>query len=202
MTCCYKTLLELNAGFGPQTAIHRLNALSKPFRTGGLPIACHWTIRSSGACGYPSCVIAPLLPSLRKIPTIRTQILGASGHAGATAGREHLSRVCVEGRRGSHRIMGRLEGGERYVMAAELAVLAVEAVCSGMGADRHPCRRQPSVPTSFAVQAACGLDWSIHSEMNGVVLAWPARPFQKQAQGSICARFPRSYPHLLASEAG
>jgi short subunit dehydrogenase-like uncharacterized protein len=76
-------------------------------------------------------LIAPLLPTLLKIPTVRKRILGASGHAGTAAVREYVSRVCVEGGRGSHRIMGRLEGEEGYTMAAELAVLAVEAICSG-----------------------------------------------------------------------
>lgn len=76
-------------------------------------------------------VIAPLLPQLLKIPAIRKQMLAASGHAGSASDREPVSRVWVEGGRGERRIQARLEGGEGYALAADLAVEAVEALCAG-----------------------------------------------------------------------
>jgi short subunit dehydrogenase-like uncharacterized protein len=75
--------------------------------------------------------IAPLLPLLLQVPGVRKRILASSGHAAAATPREHISRVWVEGGRGARRAAGRLEGGEGYAMAADLAVLAVEAILSG-----------------------------------------------------------------------
>ena len=76
-------------------------------------------------------MIAPLLPVLLKIPFLRTQMLAASGHSGAAAVGEYTSRVWVEGGRGTRTATARLDAGEGYAIAAEIAVLAAEALCSG-----------------------------------------------------------------------
>lgn len=76
-------------------------------------------------------LMAPGLPALLKIPAFRDQILRSSGHSETVPSAAHTSRVWVEGGRGKLRITGHLERGEGYAMAAELAVLAVEAVCAG-----------------------------------------------------------------------
>jgi saccharopine dehydrogenase (NAD+, L-lysine-forming) len=76
-------------------------------------------------------VMAPLLPTLLKFPAVRNPMLAASGHAGVGAAQSRVSRVWVEGGRGARGVTGRLDGGEGYAMAAELAVLAVEALRAG-----------------------------------------------------------------------
>jgi saccharopine dehydrogenase (NAD+, L-lysine-forming) len=75
--------------------------------------------------------IAPLLPTLLKIPAMRRRMLGVSGHAAPSPARAHISRVWVEGGRGTRRATAHLEGGEGYAMAADLAVRAVESLGTG-----------------------------------------------------------------------
>jgi len=95
-------------------------------------------------------IMAPLLPTLLKIPAVRTKMLGASGHAGTARAQEHVSRAWVEGGRGRRRVTGRLEGGEGYAMAADLAVLAVEALCAG---EAPPGAHSPA--TAFGPDFIC-----------------------------------------------
>lgn len=74
-------------------------------------------------------LIAPLLPSLLRIPAVGRAMASAGGHAASsTPPAAYRSRIFVEGGRGARRVIGRLEGGEGYALAAELAVLAVEAM--------------------------------------------------------------------------
>jgi len=78
------------------------------------------------------CAVAPVLPTLLRVAPVRQSLVAAAGHAApAAAAPTPVSRVWVEGRRGSRGTLGLLEGGEGYAMTAELAVLAAEAVLSG-----------------------------------------------------------------------
>lgn len=72
-------------------------------------------------------IIAPLLPLLLRIPTVRRSMANAGGHAVASGEQTtHVSRVVVEGGKGEHRAAARLEAGEAYALAADIAVMAVD----------------------------------------------------------------------------
>jgi len=75
--------------------------------------------------------LSPIIPSLLKAGPIRRLMARIGGHSGAA--RENgtfTSRVWVEGERDGRRVLGRLEAGEGFALAAELAVLAVEALAA------------------------------------------------------------------------
>jgi short subunit dehydrogenase-like uncharacterized protein len=74
-------------------------------------------------------LIAPLLPALLKLSLVRKCIVAASGHsAGSNSCGNHISRVWVEGGKNKQKASALLEAGEGYALAAEIGVLAVEAL--------------------------------------------------------------------------
>lgn len=73
-------------------------------------------------------LIAPLLPLLLKLAPVRRAMASTGGHAAAAAAaRPHLSQVVVTGARGRQRAAARLEAGEGYAAAADIAVAAIKA---------------------------------------------------------------------------
>lgn len=105
-------------------------------------------------------VMAPLLPLLMKIPLVRAQMAGAGGHAGAAGGRtDHVSRVRVEAGLGRRRLRGRLEAGEGFAVAADIALQAVEETL-----------RQRPAPGAHSPATAFGADFI--ARVPGVRIAW------------------------------
>jgi short subunit dehydrogenase-like uncharacterized protein len=81
----------------------------------------------AGAQAVVLSVIAPVLPTLMRIPFVRGQMANAGGHgAGAAVRTDHASRVWVTAGAGKRRVRGRLDAGEGFAVAADIAVLAVE----------------------------------------------------------------------------
>jgi hypothetical protein len=73
-------------------------------------------------------VMAPILPALLKVKAARRRIVTAGGHASTVPSKAPFqSRVWVSGRRGKQTAAAQLESGEGYTLAAEIAVLAIEA---------------------------------------------------------------------------
>jgi saccharopine dehydrogenase (NAD+, L-lysine-forming) len=76
-------------------------------------------------------VIAPLLPALLTLPPVRRAMSGAGGHtAGKSVKTEHRSRVWVEAERDGRVLRGRLDAGEGFAAAADIAVHAIETMLS------------------------------------------------------------------------
>lgn len=81
------------------------------------------------SAGLALSLIAPLLPALLRLSLVRKCIVAASGHsAGSNVRGNHISRVWVEGGKNKQKASALLEGGEGYALAAEIGVLAVEAL--------------------------------------------------------------------------
>ncbi len=91
--------------------------------------------------------IAPLLPTLLRVPAVARQLANTGGHGGGAAA-VHRSRACVTGWRGAQRQGLMLAGGEGFALAAAMAATAVE---------RHLARRPP--PGAHGPAAAYGADW-------------------------------------------
>jgi saccharopine dehydrogenase (NAD+, L-lysine-forming) len=72
-------------------------------------------------------LVGPLLPHLLKVPAVRRLLKRTGGHAGGDAGKFHQSRVWVDGWLQGRRASARLQAGEGFAVAADIAVCAVEA---------------------------------------------------------------------------
>jgi short subunit dehydrogenase-like uncharacterized protein len=72
-------------------------------------------------------LISPLLTGLLKLQAVRRLMENTVGHSATVAKSSYRSQVWVDGRAGNRQMSAQLVAGEGFAVAADIAILAVEA---------------------------------------------------------------------------